>query len=104
MGENNMSQVLSALTQNGGLIFPYVLGFTALFLAFLFRDSAMVRHHGFKIIALALLLPTALFASNKGWHDAFALVSGIAGYIFGSEKAQSASEQNSRPLNPDAST
>jgi hypothetical protein len=88
-----MQALFAILTEHGVLIFPYFLGFTALILAFIFRESTMVRHHGFKIIALALLLPTALFVSNKQWHDAFALVSGIAGYIFGSEKSASASEQ-----------
>jgi hypothetical protein len=82
-----MHAIFDTLKTDDVLIFPYFLGFTALFLAFLFRESAMVKHHGFKIIALAILLPTALFASNKNWHDALTLVSGIAGYVFGSEKS-----------------
>jgi hypothetical protein len=92
-----MHAIFDTLTQNGVLIFPYFLGLITLILAFTFRDSVMVRHHGFKIIALAILLPTALFASNMNWHDAFALVSGIAGYIFGSEKAADASIRERAP-------
>ena len=88
-----MKELLNDLTEHGVLVFPYLLGFAALILSFHFRDSAMVRHHGFKIVALALLLPTALFASNKQWHETLALVSALAGYIFGSAKEPAAGEQ-----------
>src|SRR5262249_55208627 len=81
--------IIGLLANHGVLIFPYFLGFTVLVLAFLFRDAEIVKHHGFQIIALAVLLPTVLFASHKGWHDVVALISALVGYIFGSEQTRS---------------
>ena len=70
--------------------FPYFLGVLGFATAFIFRSNEIVKQHAVQVISLVILLPVALFAVNKGWHQVMTLISGLIGYIFGSQHAKNA--------------
>jgi predicted acyltransferase len=79
----------SVLTTNHIAVFPYFLAAGGCLMVFLCRNSDLFKKSGLQLVTMALLLPALLFAWNRGWvsNDAgVAVLSGIAGYVFGSAK------------------
>src|SRR4051794_6228846 len=95
-----IDDVINLLTLNKILIFPYFAALISVLILIAIRRTAIFSRYGLQIVALAVVLPVALFATGKEWvsHDALtAILSGIVGYVFGSGTQQPALGRKPRP-------
>lgn len=80
------------------MVFPYFLATVGGGIVIVLRKSRFIDRHGMQLITMIILIPAILVAWNREWlsRDAgVAILSGIAGYVFGAGSR----DQQTQPSN-----